>query len=105
MNSKVDLKLSTGIEPADEDEITIGIRVWLPSIDKDVSVEAYIGKKLIDEETLNPFDMESWTPTLKGTKTRDVSIKIDGELYQVFTVDFENRKADLIKDYSENFSN
>lgn len=104
MNTKVDLKISTGIEPSDEDEITIGIRVWLPSIDRDVNLEAYVDKKLVDEATLNPYDKESWTPTLQGSKTKDVKITIDGEIYQVFTVDFENRTADLIKDYSEKFS-
>ena len=104
INSKVDLMISTGVEPTDSDEISLYIQVVLPTLDKDVKIEAYVGRKLADETTLNPYYEETWTPIIRGTRKRDIKITIDGELYQVFEVDFEERTASLITDYSQKFN-
>ncbi|MEG1994681.1 MAG: hypothetical protein RR048_07185, partial [Oscillospiraceae bacterium] len=103
-NTPVDIKISSGNPPSDEDSITLGIKVWLPNIDRDVKIDAFIGKDCIDTTVLNPYETEKWVPTLKGTKTQEVKIFIDDKLYQVFEVDFEERTADLTKDNSDRFS-
>ena len=103
-NTAVDITISTGNAPSEEDLTTLSINVWLPNIDKDVKIDAFVKKDLVDTTVLNPYQEEKWVPTLKGEKKQEVKIFIDDKLYQVFDVDFDERTADLKKDYSDRFS-
>ncbi len=57
-------------------------------------------------DTLNPSQAKVWRPVLTGEGVSEIEIYFDGELYQVYDMDFDTNPPEftLLDDYSDEFT-
>lgn len=80
------------------------ITVPLPSsIDRDVTVSAYLDDMEVRRETINPKNTTSWKPSFSGEGIGRVKIYIDDEVYMEYIVDFDEGIHEIDSDYSQDF--
>ena len=80
------------------------ITVPLPSsIDRDVTVSAYLDDMEVRRETINPKNTTSWKPSFSGEGIGRVKIYIDDEIYMEYIVDFDEGIHEIDSDYSQDF--
>ncbi len=71
-------------------EKTLTMKVDLPTgINREVTVEAYLGDARRVSTTLNPSEQNQWYPTITGVGMQRVRILIDGRLCYEYLVDFD----------------
>ena len=78
----------------------------LPShIEEKVKLEAYQDGALIEQTDAVPYDMKVWNPVFEGyaDNISEVSIYLNGELYQVLDLYFEKDGFVMKEDYSDDF--
>ena len=80
------------------------ITVPMPSsIDRDVTVSAYLDDMEVRRETINPKNTTSWRPSFSGEGIGRVKIYIDDEIYMEYIVDFDEGIHEIDSDYSQDF--
>ena len=80
------------------------ITVPMPSsIDREVTVSAYLNDMEIRRETINPKNTTSWKPSFSGDGIGRVKIYIDDEIYMEYIVDFDEGIHEIDSDYSQDF--
>ena len=80
--------------------------ITLPShIEEKVKLEAYQDGALIEQTDAVPYDMKVWNPVFEGyaDNISEVSIYLNGELYQVLDLYFEKDGFVMKEDYSDDF--
>ena len=78
----------------------------LPShIEEKVKLDAYQDGALIEQTDAVPYDMKVWNPVFEGyaDNISEVSIYLNGELYQVLDLYFEKDGFVMKEDYSDDF--
>ena len=78
----------------------------MPShIEEKVKLEAYQDGALIEQTDAVPYDMKVWNPVFEGyaDNISEVSIYLNGELYQVLDLYFEKDGFVMKEDYSDDF--
>lgn len=58
----------------------------------------------VANETVNPSELKTWPVFFSGEGYADVKIYFDGELYQVYDLDFDEKGYYLLNDYSDEFT-
>ncbi len=98
--SFINLKVSQG------DQVISRLTLVVPmptSIDRDVTVSAFLDDMEIRRETINPKNTSSWRPSFSGEGIGRVKIYIDDELYMEYIVDFDEGIHEIDSDYSQTF--
>ncbi len=98
--SFINLKVSQG------DQMISRLTLVMPmptSIDRDVTVSAFLDDMEIRRETINPKNTSSWRPSFSGEGIGRVKIYIDDELYMEYIVDFDEGIHEIDSDYSQTF--
>ncbi len=98
--SFINLKVSQG------DQMISRLTLVVPmptSIDRDVTVSAFLDDMEIRRETINPKNTSSWRPSFSGEGIGRVKIYIDDELYMEYIVDFDEGIHEIDSDYSQTF--
>ncbi len=98
--SFINLKVSQG------DQVISRLTLVVPmptSIDRDVTVSAFLDDMEIRRETINPKNTSSWRPSFSGEGIGRVKIYIDDELYMEYIVDVDEGIHELDSDYSQTF--
>ena len=84
-------------------EKTVSAYVNLPNnISHDIVLEAYLdNEKLINGKTVNPAYNRTYTINVTGTTgSKKLTVTLDGQTYNVFTVDFDKGRAELTEQYN-----
>ena len=58
----------------------------------------------VQKETVNPAELGRWPAYFTGEGYASVKIYFDGELYQVYDLDFDENGYYLLDDYSSDFA-
>ena len=91
---------------ASNEKKRLRLDINLPShIEEKVKLEAYQDGTLIDQTEAVPYDMKVWNPIFEGyaDNISEVSIYLNGELYQVLDLYFEKDGFVMKEDYSDDF--
>ncbi len=99
-NSEIDLTVagSTG------GSVRLAMQIQLPELDREVEITATQDGREVQAETLNPAETRVWKPVFEGEGTAEVNIFFDGELYQVYELDFDRKGHVTLYDFSDEFS-
>lgn len=84
----------------------LSIGVIMPKITTPVTVEAWLDSSMIHEGKLIPADVEggSWKQVYEGSGILPLVIRINGQLYQSYEVNFAEGKHRLVTDNSALFA-
>lgn len=101
INSFININKSSGNKPIKR----VVIPIKLPYITEVVAVQALLDGKEVKYEKLEPAEIESgiWRVEVDGDGTGKVKVIIAGKPYAELSVDFENGKYDVLKNYSADF--
>ena len=99
--TEVGLTVSSG----DEGTTRISISVPLPTnMTEPCELKAYLDGKLYVQETLTPSEAGVWKPVFEASGEAKVLIRINGENYMYYGVDFDNAEHWVLRDYQHNFT-
>ncbi len=97
----VNLTVSSG----NQGETRVSIAVPLPTnITTPCELKAYLDGKLYATETLTPSTDKTWKPVFEASGEAKVLIRINGENYMYYSVNFDEAQHQVLRDYRENFT-
>lgn len=99
--STIELEVSGG----DEEVTKLSIVIELPPLQELVTVEAWLDGELIHSNMLTPYDSKEWKKVYEGYGTKLLEIRINGQLYQSYDVDFDDASHRKVVDNSDLFQN
>ena len=89
------------------DDGTIKMTLFIPlpkDVNRIVEMSATMDGQQVARDNVNPSEMKTWKPLFQGEGNVEVNIYFDGELYQMYELDFDLKGHRLINDYSDEFT-
>ncbi|MBP0979500.1 MAG: PASTA domain-containing protein, partial [Oscillospiraceae bacterium] len=101
VNTFININKSSGNKPIK----SLVLPIRLPYITEVVNAQALLDGKEVKAERIEPAGIESgvWRVEIEGEGTGKVKIMFDNKPYAEFSVDFDNSKYEVTKNYSANF--
>ena len=106
-DSQVSPNTQVDVVIAGEAGATVRLRllIKLPTtVNRMVTMTATQDGVEVANETVNPSELKTWPVFFSGEGYADVKIYFDGELYQVYDLDFDEKGYYLLNDYSDEFT-
>lgn len=97
-------KINVTVAGESSGPIKMSLFVPLPaSVDRDVEMSATQDGEEVAKETLNPSKAKVWKPAFEGEGITEVNIFFDGELYQVYELDYDQKGHRILHNYADEF--
>ena len=81
----------------------ISLRIVLPPMDADITLEAYQDGVLVHSEKRNPNNNNLWVARLSGEGTGELEVLIDNMLFQRYSLDFDVGGWEILEDNYHRF--
>ncbi len=99
-DSFINVVVSAGDGQLDKLRLTIP----MPNIDRDISVQGMMDGVITVSEVLNPSEVTQWKPIFEGEGVSNIQIIVNNDVYQVITLNFDEKTYRIEADNSAEFT-